>query len=144
VVDDRSLLYGGIFLLVTVLFGFVSPGWALLGVPVILLTGLLFGSLGLLFTSLTPNIEMYSYYFTIFLTPLFLFSNIFFPLEERFPQWAVVVAKLTPLYHAVEVMRAWTGGTFEATGWFSLIYLMVAGTVLLYLATRFLERRLLK
>ena len=34
------------------------------------------------FTALIPRIDLYSYYFTLGITPMFLFSGIFFPFDE--------------------------------------------------------------
>ena len=53
---------------------------ALLAIP---LSGLLFAAIGIAFTLRIPTIDLFSFYFTLFLTPLFLFSDVFFPLQER-------------------------------------------------------------
>ena len=100
----RSLIYGAAFLVVMALFGLVHSPLALLALPAALLIGLLFAGIGLIFTALNKTIDLYSYYFTLFLTPLFLFSEIFFPLE-RMPPALRALAFCTPLYHAAEMMR---------------------------------------
>ena len=71
----RSCLYGGIFFLVVALFGLVPLPSGLLAVLVIPLTGLLFAAIGLAFTLHIPAIDLYSFYFTLFLTPLFLIAS---------------------------------------------------------------------
>ncbi len=38
--------------------------------------------------------EFFSFYFTLFLTPLFLFSDIFFPIAERFSGAWLLVAEV--------------------------------------------------
>jgi lipooligosaccharide transport system permease protein len=48
--------------------------------------------------------DLYSFYYTLFITPLFLFSGIFYPLDDL-PGWVSVVAWFTPLYHLVEITR---------------------------------------
>ncbi|TNE43331.1 MAG: ABC transporter permease [Deltaproteobacteria bacterium] len=101
----RSLIYAVVFLLVIGLWGLVHTPWALLAIPAAMLVGALFAGIGLTFTALVPNIDMYSFYFTLFLTPLFLFSGIFFSLQDM-PSWVQTVAWLTPLFHGVELMRA--------------------------------------
>ena len=50
-----------------------------------------------------------SYYFTLGITPMFLFSGIFFPFN-RLPSWVEVVAWFTPLYHLVQVTRGLADG----------------------------------
>ena len=78
---------------------------ALLALPVIPLTGLLFASIGLAFTLRVDSMELFSFYFTLFLTPLFLFSDIFFPLEERFSGTWLLLAEALPLLHPVRLAR---------------------------------------
>jgi lipooligosaccharide transport system permease protein len=60
--------------------------------------------IGMTFTALIPKIDLYSYFFTLFITPMFLFSGIFFPLD-RLPDALQAVAWFTPLYHLVNLMR---------------------------------------
>ncbi len=102
----RACMYGGIFLIVTVLFGLTTPLQALRVLPVIPLAGLLFAALGLAFTLRVGSIDLFSYYFTMFLTPLFLFSDVFFPIEERLHGVWLYVAELLPLLHPVRLSRA--------------------------------------
>jgi len=87
----------------------VSSFWALLIPPVLLLVGVMFSVTGTLFTSLILSIDLYAYYFTLVITPLFLFSGIFFPVED-FPAPVPQIAWFTPLYHAVNVCRALAAG----------------------------------
>jgi lipooligosaccharide transport system permease protein len=75
----RATIYGGAFLIVVALFGLVDPLRALLALPLVPLAGLLFASIGIAFSLRIPTIELFSFYFTLFLTPLFLFSDVFFP-----------------------------------------------------------------
>ena len=109
----RAVLYGTGFLGMITALGFafspeaplVSSFWALLIPPVLLLVGVMFSVTGTLFTSLISSIDLYSYYFTLVITPLFLFSGIFFPVED-FPAPVPQIAWFTPLFHAVNVCRA--------------------------------------
>ncbi len=100
----RSLVYGTSFLVVITAFGLVDSWWALLIPVCLLLGGACFGVIGMLFTALVPKIDLYSYFFTLFVTPMFLFSGIFFPLT-KLPNALEVVAWFTPLYHLVNLMR---------------------------------------
>ena len=113
----RAALYGTAFLGVLTFLGFalspeallVSSPWALLIPPVLLVVGVMFSVMGTLFTSLIESIDLYSYYFTLVVTPLFLFSGIFFPVQN-FPAPVPQVAWFTPLYHAVNVCRGLASG----------------------------------
>jgi lipooligosaccharide transport system permease protein len=101
----RSLIYGMAFLLVTAVLGYIESGWAVLAPLGVALTGLAFCLIGLIVTSVIPSIDLYSYFFTLFVTPLFLFSGIFFPISDL-PDAIQPVAWLTPLWHGVELLRA--------------------------------------
>jgi lipooligosaccharide transport system permease protein len=139
----RAIIYGGIFLFMVVLFGLMPPAAAPLSMAVVALCGSLFAALGMAFTAYVINIEMYSWYYTMFLTPLFLFSGIFFPLEERFPRWAVRLAWTTPLFHAAGLMRAAASARFTGADAASLAYVVAATALLSLVAVRKLRRRLM-
>jgi lipooligosaccharide transport system permease protein len=100
----RSLLYGTSFLIVITAFGLVGSWWALAIPFMLLFGGACFAVIGIGFTALIPKIDLYSYFFTLFITPMFLFSGIFFPLD-KLPGALAVVAWFTPLYHLVNLMR---------------------------------------
>jgi lipooligosaccharide transport system permease protein len=138
----RALLYGGIFLLITLFFGVSLSLWLLLAPLAIMLTGYCFAAIGLAFTSVIKNIDFYIYYFTMFITPSFLFSDIFFPVEDRFPDWLVTVAHWTPLYNAVQLMRGLASG--EVAGLlFPVLYLLTLGTALSVFAIIRMRRRVI-
>jgi len=105
----RSLVYGTSFLAVITAFGLVDSWWALTIPVFLLLGGACFGVIGMLFTALVPKIDLYSYFFTLGITPMFLFSGIFFPFNQL-PGWVEVVAWFTPLYHLVEITRGMATG----------------------------------
>ena len=129
----RALIYGGVFLFVTLFFG-VETSWRLLpALASVALVGFAFAALGLAFTSVVPTIDLFSYYFTLFLTPSFLFSDIFFPDAERFPPVLAAVAQATPLYRSVQLVRGVVRGEFGTTA-IDVVYLAVFGAVLLAFA----------
>lgn len=112
----RAMVYGGAFLVVLLLLqaaglATVQSPAIVLAIPVIALTGAMFGVIGLLFTAYIRTIDLYSYFYTLFLTPLFLFSGIFYPVD-RFPA-GETIAWFTPLYHAVELTRALAHGNLH-------------------------------
>ena len=143
----RALIYGAGFL--AVLAGLTLAGYPILTSPLALLlplalalTGTLFALIGLLYTSVVEVIDLYSYYFTIFLTPLFLFSGIFYPVE-RFPHGAAI-AWLTPLYHAVRVARGLAQGGMPAETAISAAWMAVVSGVLLVIVPRRYRARMVK
>jgi lipooligosaccharide transport system permease protein len=101
----RSVIYGMIFLGVMAAFGVVHSWLVVLAPIAVIMTGLMFSVIGLSFTAVVPLIDFFSYYWTMFITPMFLFSGIFFPLD-RLPGWVQTVAWFVPLHQAVDLMRA--------------------------------------
>ena len=113
----RASIYGGIFFVVVALYGLAPMPGALLALPVVPLTGLLFAMIGITFTLRVPTIDFFSFYFTLFLTPLFLFSDVFFPIEERLGGVWLIVAEALPLLHPVRLARGCFSGEL---GWIAL------------------------
>ena len=109
-ISFRLALVAAIFILVAWLFGAVASPLAVLGVPTAVLTGLAFaGPMGAyMATQRTP--AMFSAIFRWVVTPLFLFSGTFFPIEQM-PAQLQPIAWLSPLWHGVELTRGLTLGT---------------------------------
>jgi lipooligosaccharide transport system permease protein len=140
--STRAALYGTSFLLVVAAFGLVSSPWAVLIPFFVLLGGLCFSVLGYAFTALIPKIDLYSYFFTLGITPMFLFSGIFFPFE-RLPGWVEVVAWFTPLYHLVEVTRGLATGPEAVEILVHSAWLAAVSALLFLIPVRALRARLL-
>lgn len=138
----RSLLYGSIFLLVTLFFGMPVSPWLLLAPFAIMLIGFCFAAIGLAFTSVVNSIDLFTYFFTMFLTPSFLFSDIFFPIADRFPPFLVVIAQWTPLYHAVQLLRGLVNGELAGL-WLDVLYLLVLGSGLAAFAIWRMRKRVI-
>ena len=100
----RSLLYALPFVLIASLFGLVDSWWALATPVAAVAIGFCFSMIGLTFTSFIPTIDLFSFFFTLFITPMFLFSGIFFPIETL-PEWAEPLAWFSPLFHAAAMFR---------------------------------------
>jgi lipooligosaccharide transport system permease protein len=138
----RGLIYGVTFAIVVGALGLIQSWLAVFLLPIIVLTAWLFASLGLLYTSNIRVIDMYSFYYTIWLTPLFLFSGIFFPVSGL-PQWAQVVAWCTPLYHCVNMSKGVVHGTWSAGHWIDLAWVLAVASVTSGLAIRRIRKRYL-
>ena len=138
----RSCIYGGCFWIVIAAVGLAPLPSALAALPLIPLTGLLFAALGIAFSLRIPSIDLFSFYFTLFLTPLFLFSDVFFPLEERLSGVWLWVAEGLPLLHPVRLMRHAFRGEWAPVLLWDLCYILVLSAGLLALAARVTRRRL--
>lgn len=143
----RAALYGSAFLLMLALLGWgfgeplITSFWAILIPPTLFLIGIMFSVLGTLFTSLIDRIDLYAYYFTLVITPLFLFSGIFFPVED-FPAPVPQVAWFTPLYHAVNVCRELATGPSAGT-LVDAAWIFVFTGVLALVPVQIMRRRLI-
>lgn len=138
----RSCVYGGCFFVVLMLFGLTPLPSSLSVIFVIPMTGLLFAAIGMVFSLRIPNIDMFSFYFTLFLTPLFLFSDVFFPLKERLAGAWLWVAEALPLLHPVRLARASFRGEFSAIIFWDLAYTLGMSLLLLLWARRSVRDRL--
>jgi len=138
----RSCVYGGCFFAVLMLFGLAplpSSLWVIFLIPV---TGLLFAAIGMVFSLRISNIDMFSFYFTLFLTPLFLFSDVFFPLKERLAGPWLWLAEGLPLLHPVRLARASFYGEFSVIVLWDLTYIVGISLLLLLWARRGVRNRL--
>jgi lipooligosaccharide transport system permease protein len=128
---SRACIYGGAFLCVIVAFGLAPPLRALWLIPLIPAAGLLFAAIGIAFSLRIDNLDLYSFYFTLFLTPMFLFSGVFFPLEERLSGMWLWVAEVLPLLHPVRLARTALHGEFSMIVVWDLVYTLGVSALLL-------------
>jgi lipooligosaccharide transport system permease protein len=124
-------------------FGLFPSPWVVIGIPLAFAGGLAFGSLGMIFTAVLPTIETFNIPVFLLITPMFLFSGTFFPIEQL-PAWAQTVADLLPLTHLVVLFRGAAAGsphpgTLAATG-----YLLLFTAITYPLAVVLMRRRLIK
>ena len=91
-------------LLVMIALG-ISHSWKLLVAwPVLLGVGITFSCMALIFNALAKGYDFFTYYFTLFLTPMMFLSGIFFP-REQLPAFVRVIADWLPLSVAVDLVR---------------------------------------
>ncbi|MEE9522097.1 MAG: ABC transporter permease [candidate division NC10 bacterium] len=138
----RACIYGGCFFIVIAAVGLAPLPSALLVLPVIPLAGLLFAAIGIVFSLRISNIDLFSFYFTLFLTPLFLFSDVFFPLQDRLSEGWLWVAEILPLLHPVRLARAAFQGEASLILLWDLAYLLGVSLLLLAWARRGVRQRL--
>ena len=138
---SRACVYGTSFLVIVTLFGLVDSPWAITMPLFLFLGGLCFGAMGLAFSALTPSMDLFSYYYTLFITPMFLFGGIFFP-YGRLPDWAQVAAWFTPLYHLVQITRGLATGPDALAIFGNALWLAVVTAALFLVPVRAMRRRL--
>jgi len=137
----RAGIYGIAPLLVTVLFG-LEPSWGFLAVPFIgAITGVGFAALGVFAAASVSKIDHFSYIQSALITPLFLVSGTFFPIDQL-PQWAQTISMANPLYHCVQLVRDAVFG-FEVADLGHLAFLVVFAIVTWRVAIWRMEKRLI-
>jgi lipooligosaccharide transport system permease protein len=138
----RGFLYAISFLAVAGSLGLIESAWGLLALPGAVVIGFAFAGVGVAATTFMRTWQDFELIGLVQL-PMFLFSATFFPITT-YPEAIQWVVRFSPLYHAIELMRALTLGT---VGWAQLVnvaYLLVLGACGLFIAQRRLGKLLLK
>ncbi|GBD99071.1 inner membrane transport permease YadH [bacterium BMS3Abin07] len=138
----KSVLYGTIIIIVISLFGLVDSPLIILTIPFLFTVGLIFAGISVIFTALVPGIDSFNYFFTLFMTPMFLFSGIFFPLDSL-PPVVEKIAFFTPLYHLVNIMRSFAAGNIMDVKW-DTVWTIIAVFVLTPFSFRLMRKRIIK
>lgn len=139
----KGLLSGLIMTAVMPLFGLWPSLWVLCLPLLLFVAGILFAALGLIMTALATNYDFFNYFVALIITPLFLFSGIFFAVDSL-PASTQFVLALVPLTPVVDLSRMFCYGVLE-TGWLlqgGIIVILAAASS--WLAAILLRRRLIK
>ena len=139
----RGMIYATLMLPVLLLFGVVAMPSSLLLIPFAYLAGLLFAGIAMCFTAITPSIDALNYPSFLFITPMFLFSGTFFPLDLLPQPIQYFALAALPLTHVVGINRAITLSAFTSVNLFSLAWIAVATVFFFVLAIRLMRRRLI-
>jgi len=137
----KSVIFGITIVIVIALFGLVESPRILLAIPFIFLGGLIFAELSVMFCAIVPGIDSFSYFYTLFMTPLFLFSGIFFPLDAM-PRVVSLLAYFSPLYHLVNICRAFSAGSIN-TVIGSMVWLVVVVALLAPFPFKFMKKKII-
>ena len=138
----RLLLSAAIFTAVLSAVGiFHSVPGALAALGSAVLTGLAIVTPVYGFSCGAKSEQSFALIFRLGVMPMFLFSGAFFPISNLPPtlEW---IARLTPLYHGVELCRASTLQNWSVTDLVHVAYLVALATVGVVWAVRRLTRRL--
>lgn len=139
----KALFAGTIMLIIAGLWGLVAWPASLAILPVAFLAGMAFSGLGMCFTAVVKNIEMFNFPVFLFITPMFLFSGVFFPIQSL-PQWAQYAAKAMPLTFLVSILRGLTLGRFHQFQIVELLWLTAIAVICTFLSMSMMKKRILK
>jgi len=137
----RALITGTVILAIAAAFQLVHSPWALLIPIVSFLQGIMFAAIAILFTSIVPSIHSFNYYFTLFITPMFFFSGVFFPLAS-FPEIVQTLSWVAPLTPVVHLTRALMNGEFQLDLLWSLALIIALAALFFFASLVTMRRRL--
>jgi len=100
----KSFFAVSAILLVMLALGVSHSFKLLLALPILFLVGVMFSCIGLIFTALAKGYDFFSYYFTLFLTPMMFLSGVFFP-RDQLPLWLRAASEWLPLTQAISLVR---------------------------------------
>ena len=100
----KSLFAGTAILFVMLALGISHSPKLLAAWAVLLGVGIAFACIALIFNALAQGYDFFTYYFTLFLTPMMFLSGVFFP-REQLPGPLRAFSEWLPLTNAVELVR---------------------------------------
>ncbi len=112
----------------------------LLAWPVLLGVSITFSCIALIFNALAKGYDFFTYYFTLFLTPMMFMSGIFFPLEQL-PALVRMIAIWLPLSNAVELVRPLFMDQWPEQPWRPVLVLLVYTVAGFWLALALTRKR---
>ena len=140
---SKSLLSGLAILVIIWVLGLSHSPFTLWIIPLTVLIGLTFGSLGLVMTALAPSYDFFLYYFTLVITPMVLLCGVFFPVAQLPPLLQNVSAAL-PLTHAIGLVRPLMNGALPENVLLHFAVLAGYAVASFYVALVLMRRRLLQ
>jgi lipooligosaccharide transport system permease protein len=139
----KAVMSTAAILLVIEALGFGHTWLALWILPLGFLVGLCFGAFGLVMNSLAPGYDFFTYFFTLVMTPMLLFSGVYFPVEQM-PPWLAAIAGALPLKHAIDLARPLMLDRIPERILLHIAVLAAYAGVAYYVALLLTRRRLLK
>jgi lipooligosaccharide transport system permease protein len=138
---SKGLFFSFAVLCILSAFKIISLPYGLLAPFVGFLTGVMFGALSLLVTSFVKTINHFNFYFTGFISPMFFFSGVVFPVETL-PLFVRPLAELVPLTHSVRLVRAVCQNTYSPILLLDLLYIAAFIAAVGFFAVHRLRKRL--
>jgi lipooligosaccharide transport system permease protein len=138
----RGFLYALAFMCVAGSLGLIESVWGLFALPGAVLIGFAFAGVGVAATTYMRTWQDFELIALVQL-PMFLFSATFFPIST-YPDAIQWVVRCSPLYHAIELLRALNLGTVGWAQAVNVAYLVLLGVCGLLIAQRRIGKLLLK
>lgn len=111
----RLVINATLFVAIAALLGGVPSLWGVFAVPASALGGVAFAAVLTAYSAGRDSDQSFAIIMRIAVMPMFLFSGTFFPVDQL-PDWLEPLARVSPLWHAVELCRGATTGSITLTG----------------------------
>jgi lipooligosaccharide transport system permease protein len=139
----RAALYAVAMYVIMLFAGLVLSPLGILMVPAALLVAAAFAAAGLAGTSYLRTVNDFDVPMGLIVMPMFLFSGTFFPIDI-YPLPIQIFIELTPLYHAISLIRGLSTGLLGFAQLWDFVYLVGFFAICLWIAMRQMERKLIK
>ncbi|HEX5040535.1 MAG TPA: ABC transporter permease [Candidatus Limnocylindria bacterium] len=139
----RAALYAVAMFVIMLVAGLILSPWGILMIPAALLVAAAFAAAGLAGTSYLRTVNDFDVPMGLIVMPMFLFSGTFFPVSA-YPEPIQWFMQLTPLYHAINLIRGLSTGLLGPAQLWDFAYLAVFFAICLWIAMRQMERKLIK
>jgi len=132
-----AALQGCVVLLITLFAGFQPYSWALVPVAILvmILIGMLFGAIGLLFGSLLQDFQGFQLIMNFLVMPLFFLSGALFPLKGT-PAALQWIARFDPLSYGIDAMRTLLNNNSHYSLTVDIAVLLVVAGIFVLLSSR--------
>lgn len=108
-------------------------------VVALILTGLVFGSLGVITGVWAESFDQHAFVANLLITPLALLGGVFYAAERLTEPWATIT-RADPIYYLVDATRSGYAGVSETTVAVSLVVAFLAGAVVFAVAVAVVSR----
>jgi len=138
----KGVFFSLAVIIVVSAFGLVPLPWSLTTPLIGFLTGVMFAAFSMLITSFVKNINHFNFYFTGFLSPMFFFSGVVFPIDNL-PPGLRPLAEIFPLTHVVRLCRAGDFANFGTSLLLDLLFIALFTLVTGWIGVARLKRKLI-
>ena len=136
----KSLTTSIAILMVMLGLGISHSPLLLVALPVLLMVGITFSCIALVFNALAKGYDFFTYYFTLFMTPMMFLSGVFFP-REQLPGWLQAISQWLPLTNAVELVRPLFMNQWPANAAQHLVVLLAYAALSFWVALALTRKR---
>jgi lipooligosaccharide transport system permease protein len=138
----KGIFSGALMFSLAAALGLIESWMAIFMIPGFIVIAFLFASLAILVTSFARSYDFFTYYITLVVETMFLFSGTFFPLSGL-PGWAEKLCWVFPLTPAIFMARHLFAGSVSVDLFLILFWLIALTALLFYWSTKRILKRLI-